>query len=502
MKQTLLPRGRFGWHCMLLLLAGACGWFIWFQLVAMLEPQPRYRLTLKEEARQVTWNLLGPWLNVVYYDNSGSTYEYRLLDNGEKVFSFDTHRPDSGWGRYVSDSSDIETMVIGHEPGKMHLYHINPHLQARKKLPGFTTSESTPSVSPKGTYSAVMSKLRFVPFQQFCNTNPSMLFSCLLTFKLGEQMLQFIPLLRVYRTSDLKLIGDQAMPVFMSDWKDRKVLEDGEHIVYVPSSNTVETTILRLFNYRTGKIVREWPELKDPSLDWIDSEHFLIQTTDFPNRSWYILNTRTLSLLNLGVPPSTTEVHVKPHRENWAVLQTNGPDAASPFWSKLTICKRTGDMLQNWDFESLESYFEYRPISHQDQILVTCKRKELVPNWHLWVHRYPWLRRIPLGERTYCSVLDLASGQELLQEELRKRASSDGRFLVCSNASNTEVQLALYNLPLIPLSRWAIWLPRVAGVLPLLLWILYAFRCRCVGNVAGCTKANLKSSSSEQAKSR
>ncbi|MFO0814915.1 MAG: hypothetical protein U0796_16970 [Gemmatales bacterium] len=325
--------------------------------------------------------------------------------------------------------------------------------------------------------------------------------------------LQQLALLRVYRSRDQALLYEQAVPSFFIHMGYSLLLNEGKYLLYAPrfTSGRLGNTLLHqyatqegkdriarampgltLFSCVTGKVVKEWPEIKSPDVRWIDREHLLVHTNYHdPADLWAssrqsrnlrsrILNTRTLEILDLPVPITFMEVHVVPYGEDWSVLASDYPDNENVGYKTLMIISRKGEVRRRYEFRDKMRNLEFMLIPHQDQVIKAEMREALLPQWYNWVNKYPWLKHVPLGARSNFSVLDLASGQKVLrlEENQNWHASLDGKYLITGASNEPQVELRCYDMPISPLASWALWLPRVAGVTPLFLWLVYLFRSR------------------------
>jgi hypothetical protein len=368
-------------------------------------------------------------------------------------------------------------------------------------------------ISPNGEYYGIVRKLPLAPLQWL----RAIQLTDLLTIDLERwlnrdvsQSLQFVPLLEVYRSSDKQLVVRQSLPAMLNRFGEALLLNDGQHILlshtfelkrlgtfHRYASKTPEqhahlaSTMpgMMLYNYRTGTVTQHTQELRGGNFGWIDQDNILIyaphaKPIDYWLDSWpgnhvnrFIYHVKNGSLLAL--PENANFVNVVPYDQEWLVLQQERLLAESRWQHSCSLVSRDGTILSSWHYQSWKNTPE--PIPHQKQVMVTTIASALFSAWDNWQKRLPWLKYLPFGTRSTLSVLDLQSGQKLLNTDALETfatmvPSKNGKYLVVGARDKTEVHLAVYDLPIPPLAWWAIWLPRVAGVAPLVLVLLLWLR--------------------------
>lgn len=505
-------------------LSLAVGLAMWIFLARLNEYQPLYHLRLPIHQSHFELLMAGPWLVTVASadPNVGlCDFEYRHLETGELAYQLrDQHhlihpRPmiylparngDQNEGLITHQLTDTEASIT----------LIQPQFRSKKTLLEYRVSRFFASSSYSAEFYCTFNYLDLEPFLILANSGLPGGIATRFQHYLADddRSLMGAFLIKVYATRTGKCISTCSLPTRWDCYCFPTFLDDGEHLLvhFVHDSLQLRQYLskyctapehkaaaaanmpgLMLFNYRTGKVVKEWSDIKAAVLTEMNQNSFLINTTSIepievwnaltPNkvRRHLLFDTNTFQTIPLPSDLPCSFVYLAQAQSGYQFLQIENlpsdPASAQFTWQLLNGSGQV-EQTTNWTGERQPTVYL---IPKQQQILlVESSAGRLHELWSQWSKRIPLLKKLPWEPKQTACLFDIATQERLLPARhdsvISYRASEDGKRLLIATrteGSPAMCDIKVYALPIVPHAWWIHWLPRMAGCLAaFLVWRL------------------------------
>ncbi len=497
-------RHHLWWRLLVWLIAGVVGVGSWIFARSQLGYKPLYELALPYSAVQT----IGPWLYI-----ANSKEQFRRLADGELVVERDRLHPH---GELMTIPGRDTTLRTRTSSGSRVYEVFDPvfgktgeSLFVDRKYSRLTTSQSK-------RYAAKITLLTLHPFQYLAATNLATLFTAdLLQFMSAEENIapvSSIPLVEVIEIATGNVIHRCSLLPPGDGINHPVIVDDGEHLLinsffnsrvlgqYLNKYNTTpeQKAIvgknmpgLRLFNCRTGQLVKEWPDLKAVSIDRINEELFILHDTEREpiqlwagsgmrvKPRWQVLNAKTLEIIDLKLPYTSSMVFTSPMASGYRLLfEELIIENNSVIETRYSLQERSlaGELLHASSF-TRKQHPEIQLVPQQPLIILGEPGYGFNQTVAKLAERIPWAKRI-LGFYYIGKLVDLQTLETLMEVNYLDQGmfpSEDGQYLLVHDMHDkpkVQHHLAVYRLPLTPLPWWSTWLPRLFGFV-LFLSILY-----------------------------
>ncbi len=498
-------RHHLWWRLLVWLVAGVVGVGSWVYTKSQLGHKPLYELSLPYST---VWTL-GSWLYV-----ANSKEQFRRLADGDIVAERDSLYSLNQLETIAGTDSMLRTRSLS--SGSIVYEIVDPvsgrsreTLLVNRRASRFSTSQSK-------RYAAKITLLPLHPFQYLAATNLSTLCTAdFLQHLCAEENIapvSSIPLVEVIEIATGKVIHCCTLLPPGDGINHPVIMDDGEHLLinsffnsrvlgqYLNKYNTTpeQKAIvgknmpgLRLFNCRTGQLVKEWPELKAVGINQINEDLFILHDmerepiqlwTGGPyqrtHSRWHVLNVKTLELIDLKLPYATN-VLVSPMPSGYRMIFEElvfGNNSLIETRYSLQERSLAGELLHASSF-TRKQHPEIQLVPQQPLIILGEPGYGFNQTVAQLVERIPWAKRI-LGFYYIGKLVDLHSLETLIEVNYLDQfmsPSEDGQYLLVHDMHDkpkVQHHLAVYRLPLAPLPWYSTWLPRLLGLV-VFLSILY-----------------------------
>lgn len=498
-------RHHLWWRLLVWLVAVVVGVAGWFYARSQLGHKPLYELSLPYSTVQT----VGPWL---YLANSKE--QFRRLADGDlvaernRVRSFDFLMSIPGKETLANWGSD--------SPGSISFEFVQPLSGGIQKTFTVNLRKARYTTSHSKRYAVTVTLLPLHPFQYLAATNLGTLFTAdLLHFMSVEESLapvSSIPLVEVIEIATGKVIHRCTLLPPGDGINHPVIMDDGEHLLinsffnsrvlgqYLNKYNTTpeqKATVaknmpgLRLFNCRTGQLVKEWPELKAVSIDHINEDLLIIHDMEREplqlwagggmrvKPRWQVLNTKTLELIDLKLPYTASMVYTSPMASGYRLLfEELIIENSSLIETRYYLQERSlaGELLHASSF-ARKQHPQIQLLPQQPLIILGEPAFGFNETIAKLAEYVPWAKRI-LGFYYIGKLVDIHTDETLMEVNYLDKImypSEDGQYLLVHDMHDKpklQHHLAVYRLPLAPLPWYSTWLPRLLGFV-VFLSILY-----------------------------
>lgn len=493
------------------------GFLAWHYLSKLNDYQPVYHLQLPIHQSHFEILMVGPWLVTMTSTDRHvglCNFEFRHLETGVLAYELRDQRHliyPRPMTYLPAQDSDQNEGLITHQlnDAEASVALIQPQLRMQKTLLDYTINRYFANSSFTAEYYCKFDYFDLEPFSTLAHSG--LLGNILTAFQhyLADdcRSLTGVYLIKVYATRTGQCISTSTLPTRWDYYCVPKLLDDGDHLLvhftrgpayrlgpYLLKQYTTpeqRATVaanmsgLMLFNHRTGKVVKEWIDLKSVALQQIDRDCILIHTTTIePIEQWgglspdkfrrhLLLDTKTFQTIEL---PTDLPIHMVniARAENGYQLLLHENLPSDPTSTKYTwkLLSQSGQVEQTIKWNGNQRITE-NLISRQPQMcLVESFDGTFHELWRNWTKRFPLLKMLPWEPKITTSLLDLGTQQHLLSVEnsslISYTASQDGKRLLIAtrNAGTPDTcDVKVYALPITPHAWWIHWLPYVAGFL-------------------------------------
>jgi hypothetical protein len=499
-------RHRLWWRLLVWLVAGVVGVGSWFYAKSQLGHKPLYELSLPRSSVEA----MGPWLYIV-----NEKEQFRRLADGEIVADRDRlHSPNF---MMIVPGTDSILRSRSVRSRTMQFEVLHPTTGKIDESFAVDFGKSRYSISHSKRYAATITLLPLHPFQYLAATNMGTLFTAdLLQFMSAEENIapvSSIPLVEVIEIATGKVIHRCTLLPPADGINHPVIMDDGEHLLinsffnsrilgqYLNKNNTTpeqkaivgkNMPELRLFNCRTGQLVKEWPELKSVGIEHINEDLLIIHDMEREplqlwaggggmrvKPRWQVLNTKTLELIDLKLPYNTSIVYSSPMASGYRLLiEELIIENNSLIKTKYQLQERSlaGELVHSINI-ARKQHPTVDLVPRQPLVILTEPGFGYHQSMTQIVERIPWAKRF-LGFYSVGKLVDMRTDETLMEVNYLDQVMQlpeDGQHLLVHDMHDKQKlqhHLAVYRLPLTPLPWYSTWLPRLLGLV-LFLGILY-----------------------------
>ncbi|MFT3881872.1 MAG: hypothetical protein QM703_19725 [Gemmatales bacterium] len=514
---TQLPRRRsFGRISLALLLGLVAGWASWSWLGTFFEVPPLYQI---KNPRGIYYRPLGPWLSSSERRENGAQAidTFRLLATGQLVGQYEQSLLATCQFMHVIDHPELgKDTLVGVNRNNRQQYALllyQPRTGENRVVRGWNSTTIYLEISNSGRYYLERRTLPLTPLLGWGITGmPDTIradFYEYLGFGGYLHAASSVALIRIYSTLDGSLLGECALPGQSCVFASTRLLDDGEHlaIFFRPYSGKLSQYFLAktrpdedqtrlasiipglmLMNFRTGRIIKEWPDLGDCSLDHVTNQMWLHRWNNVPplmhwassrpdKVEFRLLDTQSRKLFDLERPEHHHVEETKQAPTGYQMFSWHCDlDAQQRRTQTTLLCTTfdsTGKILSKSTLK-VDGSAQGQLITNQRQLIVS---QDIIQPWHQsWfslTQRWPWLKKLHNSYACHYYVWDVDTNEKHLVTTSRVNmfeASPDGHFLLVGKGTDDRTEeLKVYALPFLPRAWWTLWLPRLAGLLTTLL---------------------------------
>lgn len=504
-------RHRLWWRLLVWLVAGVVGVAGWFYARSQLGHKPLYEIEIPHDS--ATIRTTGPWL----YIGTAKSEQFRNIQTGALVRKLDKSRPDTYFA-WVPGTDYFLRACHAPPPAMQVEYSLLSLVNGQSQSKFKVNRESTRygfSASKRFAVKIVM--LPVHAFQYLAAFNWGTLctadFLSFLSTHETVSPISSIPLVEVIDCISGQCVHRCTLPLLADSIGSPQLLNDGEHLLVSSSFNSgmlgqylsrYNTTPeqkadvvknmpgLRMISCRTGEVVKEWPELKAVGVNFVGDDMVLLQndardpfthwskTNIQKKHQWYLLNTQTLKLKSLNLPPSTSSVHPASAKDGFFLLTFEYHQVANSQWLahhyRLERRNLAGDVLEKYKLDQAD-HNGLTLVPDHLYIIIDRHGFGLSDATMQKLDSFPWLRDQTIKFATQ-SMIDLRTGEPIIQVSSMQKViepSEDGKYLLVHDMHRedfAEHRVVVYAMPSGPLPWYSTWLPRLLGLV-LFLGILY-----------------------------